>query len=69
MKLSSQYPEFGPGKQALNEIMTEDSERTAFTQVIDKTVVARTDRPGIVFSSSSWTRDEDFGIMIDAFQG
>ncbi|XP_075979168.1 ALG1, chitobiosyldiphosphodolichol beta-mannosyltransferase [Anticarsia gemmatalis] len=67
VKLSGQYPEFGPGTTADHPEHAE-GQKTAFTQVVADTVQTRYDRPGLVFSSTSWTADEDFGIMIDAFQ-
>ncbi|XP_063828392.1 chitobiosyldiphosphodolichol beta-mannosyltransferase [Ostrinia nubilalis] len=63
MKISQQYPEFGSHRQGEGS-----GSRTVFTQLIDNSVSLRTDRPGLLFSSTSWTPDENFGILMDALQ-
>lgn len=68
LKLSTQYPEFGAGKHSLNKRAEGSGTQTAFTEVVANCVKLKADRPGLMFSSTSWTCDEDFGIMIDALQ-
>ncbi|XP_068618517.1 chitobiosyldiphosphodolichol beta-mannosyltransferase [Battus philenor] len=63
VKLAQKYPEF-----ASNDLGTADENTTAFTRIVDGEVTLRPNRPGIIFSSTSWTPDEDFGILMDALQ-
>nr|CAD7409102.1 unnamed protein product [Timema cristinae] len=60
-RLSRQYPELrdlqNPTRTVLTELTTEGL--PAF----------RTDRPGVVVSSTSWTQDEDFSILMAALEG
>lgn len=44
-------------------------QKTAFTEVIETSIKLRGDRPGLLFSSTSWTPDEDFSVLMEALQG
>jgi len=45
-------------------------ERTLFTEVLDTgEVVLRENRPALLISSTSWTPDENFGLLLDAMVG
>lgn len=44
----------------------DDTSHTLLTHSQDGAWMLRADRPGIVVSSTSWTIDEDFSILIDA---
>lgn len=68
-KMSFDYPEFAAGKDKLN-LPLDDCliERTIFTQSVGDDIKLRADRPGLLFSSTSWTPDEDFSILFEALQ-
>ena len=56
-RLATLYPEF----------RSSDSDSTAFTTLMPNgDVKMKEDRPGLLVSSTSWTPDEDFQILLDA---
>lgn len=60
MKLSKEYDMFkGPNESS-----------SIFTECIENGIVQlSTKRPGFIVSSTSWTEDEDFSILLNALQG
>jgi len=62
LKLGKSFPEFSsPTKPEICTIMTELSE--------DGQVHLREGGPGFLVSSTSWTEDEDFSILLSALSG
>ena len=69
MKLSKEYPQFMPKCYSdLKESGVVES--TALTQKLSNgNVLYKPQRTGILISSTSWTADEDFGILLKALEG
>lgn len=68
MKLSKDYPQFLP-KNCLDFKESGVMESTALTQKLKNgTVLYKNNRKAILISSTSWTPDEDFGILFKALE-
>lgn len=52
-----------------NELISEDALGTVFTQMDGDVPKLRPNRPGVLISSTSWTEDEDFSLLLAALQG
>lgn len=62
VRLSLKYPKHFGVKNGTHE-------ETAFTiRQEDGTVLLRPNRPALLVSSTSWTKDEDFGILFTALE-
>lgn len=59
LKLSEKYKELKGSKE----------NSTIFTEYIGNEVQLSSKRPGFIVSSTSWTEDEDFSILLNALQG
>ncbi|CAH2090713.1 unnamed protein product [Euphydryas editha] len=62
IKIGSQYEEFSHSSK------DNTPTQTAFTKVEENIVKLINNRPGLLFSSTSWTPDEDFSILMEALQ-
>ncbi|KAA3473790.1 UDP-glycosyltransferase TURAN isoform X6 [Gossypium australe] len=51
---------------ATTGIGADDQNETLFTTQVDNDILLKPNRPALVVSSTSWTPDEDFGILLEA---
>ncbi|XP_061568229.1 chitobiosyldiphosphodolichol beta-mannosyltransferase [Cololabis saira] len=66
-RLARAHPQF---KDSGSDCLGEEVERTVFTvrDATDGAVTLRSKRPALLLSSTSWTEDEDFSILLKALE-
>ncbi|POI23987.1 hypothetical protein CIB84_012265 [Bambusicola thoracicus] len=73
LKLAKDYEPFKPQKFCLcsTESVSWNAERSAFTERDGKSgdVLKSRGRPALLISSTSWTEDEDFSVLLKALEG
>ncbi|NXV38983.1 ALG1 mannosyltransferase, partial [Rissa tridactyla] len=66
MKLAKDYEPFKPRTEAVSS----NAQRSAFTEMDEKNghVIKTRGRPALLISSTSWTEDEDFSVLLKALE-
>lgn len=59
MRLSQNYHEF----KGVND------QSTSLTEVYEGNIILKSTRPALIISSTSWTEDEDFSILLLSLRG
>lgn len=56
------------GQKYATQLLSDDQE-SLFTEDTNDGIKLKTLRPGLLVSSTSWTEDEDFSVLLSALQG